>query len=263
MTENPLANKVENNEPESFIVQNITLGYHFVTDINLQFTPREVKDLTWEDQNIIKKSRHLKDSLKRGILKKLTPEEYDKTMEMQYQKEKKLLLKDMQKKPDYKKLKIDGKDVLADTFDVSKASKNKEKLDFSGSANDTMSYVAAYEIAQGFAAEKGDILTAEEFGEIVENDPGIVKQLLSNYKQASSKIHSAYFITPPNDSGLTGVNKEAMSNYNRDKRYAGAYDIDVKEHPDTVDLDSDSFYDDDDGDGDEDYAEEIVIDDEE
>jgi len=74
-------------ERETFIVQNITLGWHSVSDIGLLFAPTEVKDLTWEDENVIRRSRNLKDSIRNGILRKLSPEEYEKTMEMQYQKE--------------------------------------------------------------------------------------------------------------------------------------------------------------------------------
>ena len=91
-------NAVINQEPESFIVQNCTLSYHFVSDISLSFAPKEVKDLTWEDPIIIKKSRNLKDALRTGYLIKLTPDQYEKTMDLQYKKEKKQLERDQQRK---------------------------------------------------------------------------------------------------------------------------------------------------------------------
>ena len=42
-------NESVNQEPESFIVQNVTLGPHYVSDIRLNFGPLQAIDLTWED----------------------------------------------------------------------------------------------------------------------------------------------------------------------------------------------------------------------
>ena len=47
----------ENLEPESFIVQNVTMGPHYVSDIRLNFGPLEAIDLTWEDPKTIKAKR--------------------------------------------------------------------------------------------------------------------------------------------------------------------------------------------------------------
>jgi uncharacterized membrane protein YheB (UPF0754 family) len=55
-----------------------------------------VIDLTWEDPVLIKKSKNLKDSINKGILKKLTDEEYEKTKALQYNREQKELLKQQQ-----------------------------------------------------------------------------------------------------------------------------------------------------------------------
>ena len=112
-------NTVINQEPESFIVQNCTLSYHFVSDIGLSFAPKEVKDLTWEDPTIIKKSRNLKDALRTGYLIKLTPEQYEKTLDLQYKKEKKQLERDQQRKATYSKQKNQkGNDMVAETMDL-------------------------------------------------------------------------------------------------------------------------------------------------
>jgi hypothetical protein len=40
-------NESVNQEPESFIVQNVTLGPHYVSDIRLNFGPLQAIDLTW------------------------------------------------------------------------------------------------------------------------------------------------------------------------------------------------------------------------
>jgi len=54
--------------PESFIVQNVTLGPHYVSDLRLQFDPLAVVDLTWEDPKIVKASKDFEFS-KNGIVK--------------------------------------------------------------------------------------------------------------------------------------------------------------------------------------------------
>jgi len=206
---------------ESTIIQNITLSHHFVSDIGLQFSPREVKDLTWEDPMLIKKSKDLKDSLRRGILKQLSEQEYEKTMNLQYQREHKELLKDQQNKIKLENIEIEGEDkeFLADTFDVSEARRNsRAEVDITGTANHPMSYVAAFEIAQAQAQEGGDTLTAEEFAILVENDARVVPALLSMNKTASTqKSQNVYYASPNSEFGNnTGVVKTTMSNINRD-----------------------------------------------
>ena len=52
-------NESVNQEPESFIVQNVTLGPHYVSDIRLNFGPLQAIDLTWEDPKIVKASKDL------------------------------------------------------------------------------------------------------------------------------------------------------------------------------------------------------------
>ncbi len=256
--------QVEQNE--TFIVQNITLGYTFVSDIGMQFGPREVKDLTWEDPSLIKRSQDLKSALRKGILKRLTQEEYDKTMELQYMREKKLLIQESQDAPKLKQKKVGDKTMLADTFDVTKASKKTAKLDFTGNANDTHSYATAYEIAHSLASQKGDNLTPEEFGDLVTDDPALVNKLLNYVKQGSSDVnHRAYFATIGDAGGESIVETDLMSNYNRDKRYAGLQDIDIAPHharPEDLDLDADDDDLDENEEG-EDYSEEISLEDEE
>ena len=49
----------QSTEPESFIIQNVTLSPHYVSDIRLQFDPLAVIDLTWEDGKAIRASRSI------------------------------------------------------------------------------------------------------------------------------------------------------------------------------------------------------------
>jgi hypothetical protein len=247
------------NEQPSFIVQNVTLGYHFVSDIGLSFGPREVKDLTWEDEAIIKKSRNLKDSIRSGILKQLSQEEYDKTLDLQYQKEKKQLLRDQKDKNVYKKVKVDDKDIDADTFDLNKGKQKSEELDLTGTANHPMSYVAAYEIAAGMAMDRGDELTAEEFGEMVENNPGLVPKLLAQTKSSASDFEierKSYYAVPGGDvSNSAGVVQAKMMNLNRDAMQSLSSERLADKTGyirDALDLDADP-------DGNDEFAEEIDL----
>jgi hypothetical protein len=259
---------------ETFIVQNITLGYHFVSDIGLQFSPRQVMDLTWEDQKIILGSKNLKESLRTGVLRKLSEAEYEKTMQLQYEKEKKQLLKEQKKKQpaQYTKKRDGDREFLAETFDVDKASKRGNELDVTGTANHPMSYVAAFEIAQKIAEDSGDELTAEEFSTMVERNPKVVPSLLSQTRTASlDQGHKVYYAAA--DGGNISVRQAKMTNYNRDLRYGNeeeSYVADrilsqldfVEDDNDAefkgIDLNINAPYEED-----EDFAEEIIVDDEE
>lgn len=254
-------------ERPSYYIQNITLNYHFVSDIGLQFSPREVKDLTWEDPIVIKKSRNLKDSLRSGILRQLTEEEYEKTLELQYQKEQKLLKRSEKEKARYEKVDIGKKDsVLAETFDVMKSKRKSEELDLSGTANHPMSHVQAFEIAQNIAAERGDEITAEEFAEIVENDPTIVRKLLSQTKaMANQKQATKAFVTMPYGDG-TGIVSREMTKLSSmleptqaDISYKSGLIKDAMNLDDMDDMDDIDYASDDDME----FAEEIVVEEEE
>jgi len=274
-------NAVINQEPESFIVQNCTLSYHFVSDIGLSFAPKEVKDLTWEDPIIIKKSRNLKDALRTGYLIKLTPDQYEKTMDLQYKKEKKQLERDQQRKATYSKQKNQkGNDMVAETMDLEKASrKNVNELDITGTANHPMSVVQAYAIASAKAQDRGDVLTAEEFLQFVEQHPNVVSKLLSETKVATaSSKGQAYYAQPRGDvNSETGVMKASMRNINRDmlnldddpdyelveEKMYGILDVEDFEEIDGQGFAENAFdLTEDTEDEDQDFAEEIIIDEE-
>jgi hypothetical protein len=256
-----MAQKVTKNDHETTIIQNITLGYHFVSDINLQFSPREVKDLTWEDPVIIKKSRDLKESLRRGILKQLSEEEYEKTMDLQYQREQKELIREQKNKTKLREMKVDGENMLVDRFDVGKSKKKgSSEVDITGTANHPMSYVTAFEIAQNQAMERGDVITAEDFASIVERDPNIVPKLLQNTRTAANnqKQANAYYATPNDEYGnSSGVIKTKMKNYNQELLGKSDYSY-LNDDPELDQMYESSQFDDED-DVDEDFAEEIII----
>jgi len=65
-----------NEEPESFIIRNVTLGPHYISDIRLHFEPLQAIDLTWEDAKTIKSSKDLRNSLRMGYLRQISAEEF-------------------------------------------------------------------------------------------------------------------------------------------------------------------------------------------
>jgi hypothetical protein len=205
-------------DKDTFVIQNITLNYHVVSDIGLQFAPRQVIDLTWEDETMIKRSRNLQESLRSGILRRLTKAEYEKTMELQTIKEKKELERH-RKKTQYEKVELDGdREVFAETLEINdKIRRNGRKDSEIGDFNTTMMHVQAYSIAQNLHSERGETLTPEEFATMVEKNPKLVQQLVSKTKIAQSDTREkrhAYIATPNGDN--TAVARKEMINYNRD-----------------------------------------------
>jgi hypothetical protein len=205
-------------DKDTFVIQNITLNYHVVSDIGLQFAPRQVIDLTWEDESMIKRSRNLQESLKSGILRRLSKAEYEKTMELQTIKEKKELERH-RKKTQYEKVELDGdRDIFAETLEINDKIKRNGRRDAEiGDFNTTMMHVQAFSIAQNLHQERGETLTPEEFATMVEKNPKLVQQLVSKTRLAQNepkeKRH-AYIATPNGEN--TAVAKKEMVNYNRD-----------------------------------------------
>ena len=54
-------------EPESFIIQNVTMNYQYISDIRLQLDPLQVEDLTWWESKVVKASIDLTEALRRGV----------------------------------------------------------------------------------------------------------------------------------------------------------------------------------------------------
>jgi hypothetical protein len=223
-------NESVNQEPESFIVQNVTLGPHYVSDIRLNFGPLQAIDLTWEDPKVVKASKDLRNSLRLGLLKKISPEQFDNIEERAAIKGKKELLK-QQSNNNLRTVDVDGKQIEAESIDAEKAYNNKESVTTAGYANDSLSYAMALDIAQTQAELQGDDLSVEEFADRVQRNPGLINQLLAQQKNldANSSVSGvetrgrAFVAEPPGDA-LQGssVRQVNMTNYNRDRRIAGA-----------------------------------------
>ena len=223
-------NESVNQEPESFIVQNVTLGPHYVSDIRLNFGPLQAIDLTWEDPKVVKASKDLRNSLRLGLLRKITPDQFDSIEERAAIKGKKELLK-QQNNNNLRTVDVDGKTIEAESIDAEKAYSNKNDVTTAGYANDSLSYAMALDIAQTQAELQGEDLSVEQFAEKVQRNPGIINQLLAQQKNldANSSVSGvetrgrAFVAEPPSDSIKgSSVREVEMTNYNRDRRVAGA-----------------------------------------
>lgn len=223
-------NESVNQEPESFIVQNVTLGPHYVSDIRLNFGPLQAIDLTWEDPKVVKASKDLRNSLRLGLLRKITPDQFDSIEERAAIKGKKELLK-QQSNNNLRTVDVDGKTIEAESIDAEKAYSNKNDVTTAGYANDSLSYAMALDIAQTQAELQGEELSVEAFAERVQKNPAIINHLLAQQKNldANSSVSGvetrgrAFVAEPPSDAVRgSSVREVEMTNYNRDRRVAGA-----------------------------------------
>jgi len=223
-------NESVNQEPESFIVQNVTLGPHYVSDIRLNFGPLQAIDLTWEDPKVVKASKDLRNSIRLGLLRKISPDQFDSIEERAAIKGKKELLK-QQNNNNLRTVDVDGKTIEAESIDAEKAYSNKNNVTTAGYANDSLSYAMALDIAQTQAELQGEDLSVEQFADRVQKNPGIINQLLAQQKNldANSSISGvetrgrAFVAEPPSDAIKgSSVREVEMTNYNRDRRVAGA-----------------------------------------
>jgi len=238
-------NESVNQEPESFIVQNVTLGPHYVSDIRLNFGPLQAIDLTWEDSKVVKASKDLRNSLRLGLLRKITPGQFDSIEERAAIKGKKELLK-QQSNNNLRTVDVDGKTIEAESIDAEKAYTNKNNVTTAGYANDSLSYAMALDIAQTQAELQGEDLTVEQFADRVQKNPGVIFQLLAQQKNldANSSVSGvetrgrAFVAEPPGDAIMgSSVREIEMTNYNRDRRVAGA-DFNYLDTPETDGYDS-------------------------
>lgn len=213
-----------NDDPKSFIVQNVTLGPHYVSDIRLNFAPLQAIDLTWEDPKIVKASKDLRNSLRMGLLKQISADQFEALEERAAVREKKELLK-QQNSSNLSSMDVDGREMQVETIDAERAYKPENSVTTAGYANDSLSYALALDIAQTQAQLRGDELSVEQFADQVQKNPELVGNLISQQKnmQMNSTISGeprkakSYVATQMGDSiNGTTVQQVQLGNLNRD-----------------------------------------------
>lgn len=237
-------------EPKSFIVQNVTLGPHYVSDIRLNFAPLQAIDLTWEDPKLIKASKDLRTSLRLGLLKQISADQFENLEQKAAIKEKKELLR-QQNSRKLNTMDVDGREMEVETIDAEKAYNPNSEVSTAGYANDSLSYAMALDIAQTQAELRGDELSVEDFAEQVNKDPDLIRKLISQQKNldsnssisGDSRKGTAYVAVPAESSTSgTSVQKMQMTNLNRDavrNNIDFNYDsLDEDNIAETIDLES-------------------------
>lgn len=216
-------------QDDSFFVQNVTDGHHYVTDMGLHFEPFEVKDLYMEDSTLFKKSRDIRKSMQLGILARTSREEADALLDMEIA----LIQTEHQREIDQRETRtidVNGKMVVADTFDAAKAGGQTKAglVSTAGFANDHTSYAKAFQTVRQAEADRGHILTAREFSEMVNNDPNLVRNVMRNAPAAGAWSGDpgrgkATFAVPSGGEGDPRYpGSTYLTNFNRDQRLAGA-----------------------------------------
>ena len=134
-------------EPESFIVQNVTLGPLHISDIRMNFAPLQAIDLTWEDPKVIKASKDLRSCLRIGYLKKISPEQFETIEEKHAIRERKELLR-QQSEQKLETVDVDGREMTAENIDALRGYNKESSVSTAGYANDSLSYAIALDVAQ-------------------------------------------------------------------------------------------------------------------
>ncbi len=212
---------------ESFFVQNVTPGHHYITDMGLHFEPYEVKDLLTEDPLLLKKSRDVRKSLALGSIVKISREEADQLLEMEIA----LLQAEQRKEANQRQtsvVNIDGKQVVADTFDAARAGGQDKSglVSTAGFANDHSSYAQAFQNMRSAYASQGRTLTARDFGQMVQENPDIVRNTMNSVNSGvwsgDPNRGKATYAVPSIDGEARMPGQMALTNLNRDSRLAGS-----------------------------------------
>lgn len=236
MANNEYDDNRSNKEPESFIVQNIYPGYHCVSDsskegINWTFEPFEIRDLTWENRSKIQSSLSLQRSLKNGYLRRITAEERDIILNKQARRQQEELFKTMKEQKRLQSVQVDDREMEAETLNLAKGDAGRSgssEVSTAGYANDPRTYAETFRQYVNEAARNGDVVDAEDFNRIVQENDG---QLPSGYSYSGknssvsgdpNRARATVTMQSNDNSGATHAQRMNMSNFNTDGYLAGS-----------------------------------------
>jgi hypothetical protein len=258
--------------PESIIVQNVLPGPLYISDIGMEFGGHEVKDLTWEDPSIVKRSQDLRRALVNGHLIRISQQEWDNIMLHKAAQARAEAQRISAKRT--RKVNADGRILEAEVLNLNKADGGRsaqDQISTAGYASDPMSFATAFQTARAEYEDRGMTLDSFTFTRLAENNPRLVGRLLAGGSVFDDGVTSGVLgrgratVITPGDGFSTGVAQMDMTNFNRDQRIAGstAYGAGVYQNqveipepyiPDMIDLDNLNDEDDDEG-----YGEEIDL----
>jgi hypothetical protein len=218
---------------ESYIVQNVTPGYHYISDMKLNIGPLEVIDLSYRDADEVRGSQNLRDSLRAGYIRKITPEESERIATKKTAQLRKGV-SSLQQQSRRDQIEVEGKTLDVEPLNLSRteSSKMSEQVSSAGYANDPLSYAVALEIAQSQAEASGDTLLVEEFAEMVSRDSDLVRRLITSNTNSIKPLANdgldsgAFYAEPPvNEGEKTVVSRKKMTAPPTMKSSVGADDF--------------------------------------
>lgn len=211
----------------SFIVQNQLGSPLHISDIRLAFAPHEAKDLTWEMSEWTHQSQDLRKAIRKGLLRRITPEEFEFALEENEEAEYNEMVEEQIRQDRLNSLEGDNDDVIADSEDIMRKSRNTTSVVISGSS-DPVNYANAFEVLRETYEDEGRRLSSRQFQKMTEDDPTLVDRLLRTGSVVTSGVAGrgrATYATPPSNEGARmGHRSTRMSNYGRDNFLAGAQD---------------------------------------
>ena len=200
-------------EKESYIIQNVTPGYHYISDMKLNIGPLEVVDLSYRDSDEVKGSQNLRSSLRAGYIRKISEEEAERIASLNTAKMRKGVSK-LQQQSRRDTLDVDGRTFDVEPINVARtdSAKMSEQVSSAGYANDPLSYAVALEIAQTQAEAEGQTLLVEDFADMVTRDSGLVRRLITSNTNSIRNLATdddvdsgAFYAEPPVNEGETSA----------------------------------------------------------
>jgi hypothetical protein len=216
---------------ETFIVQNTFEGPLYISDIGMEFGGLEVRDLTWEDPAIVKRSQDLRRAISLGHLIRISQDSWDRIMHIKAAEARAETSRISNRRT--RTVNADGRILEAEVLNLNKADGGRaaqDQVSTAGHANDPMSYATAFSEARMQYEDRGVTLDAHTFAGMVRKQPSLVARLLNREDMFDDGVISgatgrgrATVISPGNDGQYgTNVNQVNMTNYNRDQRLAGS-----------------------------------------
>lgn len=218
-----------NNAPESIIVQNVLEGPLYISDIGMEFGGLEVRDLTWEDPSVVKRSQDLRRAIQVGQLQRITQADWDHIMSVRAAEARAETQRISNRRT--RNVRADGRVIEAEVLNLNKADGGRaaqDQVSTAGYANDPMSYATAFQEARAQYDDRSSVLDAHTFAQMVKNRPSLISTLLRGDSLFDDGTISGVAgraratVITQGDGYNTGVSQMDMTNYNRDQRLAGS-----------------------------------------
>jgi len=212
--------------PTDFLVRSIVPTPLFIGDIKLSIPPFEAEDLTHENPMYVRGSRDLTAALDCGFLQRIDRKTYTMLRKRKQEKEQEAWAQEERESHIREKYGRNAPQLM----DINSATgKQKSRVSTAGYANDSRSFVTAFQIASDEAAAKGEYLDPADFAEhLAKNKSNIISPAMLNrpaYNPQQQQRGNAYVAEADGHGGIAT------------RRYAAKGDIALDLDQPDVDLD--------------------------